>query len=239
MFESFRALFAPPRHLILIVAALWIGLALAEKRSERHGVSKESLNNLTFYSLLGYIIGGRLLYALANLPAFLPNPLSIFSPNPDLFDSTAAALSALLVGFVYGKRQNLSFWSTCDALTPVFASLAIGLHLSHLAAGSAFGSPTNLPWGIELWNAMRHPSQIYELAASLMIFSLIWFRKSDFPPGVLFLHFIAFTAGAHLFLEAFHGDSILVTAGFRLAQIIAWVVLAIAFLLNERLQQIS
>ena len=43
----------------MIVAALWIGLWLAEKQSERHGVSKEALNSLTFYSLLAYILGGR------------------------------------------------------------------------------------------------------------------------------------------------------------------------------------
>jgi hypothetical protein len=77
------------------------------------------------------------------------------------------------------------------------------------------------------------------LAASLIIFGLIWIRKSDSPPGVLFLHFIAFTAGGHLFLEAFRGDGTLVFGGFRLAQIIAWVVLAITFLLNERLKLIA
>jgi len=88
MTETFRSLFAPPRHFILIVVAMWIGLTLAEKRTERFGVSKEQLNNITFYSLFGYIIGGRLLFALSNLSAFSQSPLSIFSPNPDLFDPT-------------------------------------------------------------------------------------------------------------------------------------------------------
>jgi prolipoprotein diacylglyceryltransferase len=237
MIDSFRTLFAPPRHLILIVAALWIGLALAEKRSERHGVPKETLNNLTFYSLLSYIIGGRVLYALVNFPAFAPSPLSLFSPNPDLFDPVASGLSSLLIGYIYGKRQNLSFWNTLDSLTPVFASLAIGLHLSHLAAGTAFGSPTDLPWGIELWNATRHPTQMYELIASLIILGLLWFRKQELSPGLLFLHFIALTAGARLFLEAFHGDSALIFGGFRLAQVAAWVVLAIVLIVKEPLGQ--
>ncbi|HUG34727.1 MAG TPA: prolipoprotein diacylglyceryl transferase family protein [Anaerolineales bacterium] len=237
MIESFRILFAPPRHLILIVAALWIGLALAEKRSERHGVSKESLNNLTFYSLLGYIIGGRVLYALANFLAFAPSPLSLFSPNPDLFDPSAAIVSAMIVGVVYGKRQNLAFWGTLDSLFPVFAVLAMGLHLSHLAAGTAFGSPTDLPWGIELWNATRHPTQIYELIASLVIFGLLWFRKSDSSPGILFLNFAALTAGARLFLEAFRVDSTLIFGEFRLAQIVAWVVMATVLLAKESLGQ--
>lgn len=237
MLELFRSLFAPPRDLILLVAALWIGLALAEKRTERCGISKEVLNNLTFYSILGYIIGGRILFALANYSAFADSPLNIFSINIDLFDPLSGLLTAILVGVVYARRQNLPLRGTLDALTPIFATLAIGLHLSHLAAGTAYGGPTDLPWGIELWNATRHPTQLYELAASLVIFGIIWFRKSELAPGALFLNFTAFTAGARLFLEAFRGDSALVFGDFRLAQILAWAVLFIAFLLNERLQQ--
>ena len=237
MIETFRTLFAPPRHFILLFAALWIGLTLAEKRSERHGVSKDALNNITFYSILAYVIGGRVLFALSNLSAFTPSPLSIFSPNPDLFDPASGLITLILVGMIYGQRQKLPLWGTLDALTPLFATLAIGLHLSHLAAGTGFGSPTTLPWGIDLWNATRHPTQIYELIAALIIFGILWFRKSDLPAGILFLNFTALTAGARLLLEAFHGDSMLVFGEFRLAQVIAWVVLAAVLFMGESIQK--
>ena len=237
MIESFRSLFAPPRDILLLAAALWIGLALAEKRCERHGVSKDALNNLVFYSLFGYLLGGRILFALANYSAFVDSPLSLFSLNIDLFDPISGLLAAILVGMIYGKKQNLSFWNTLDALTPIFASLAIGLHLSHIAAGTAFGSPTTLPWGIDLWNATRHPAQIYELIASLIIFAVIWFRKSKLSPGTLFLNFTALTAGARLFLEAFRGDSTFIFGGIRLEQVVAWVVLAIAIYLLQSVFQ--
>lgn len=233
MLTLFRSLFAPPRHLILLLAALWLGLTLSEKRVGRHGISKDALNNMVYYSLLGYVVGGRVLFVLANLSAFTQSPLSIFSLNIDLFDPMGALATAILVGFVYGQRQNLSLWSTLDALTPLFATLAIGLSLSHLAAGTAFGRPTNLPWGIDLWNAARHPTQIYELIASLLIFGLIWFRKADSPAGSNFLLFAALTAVARLFLEAFRGDSTLIFGGLRLAQVAAWIVLAAALMTIE------
>ena len=233
MVTLFRSLFAPPRHLILLLAALWLGLYLSEKRVERHGISKDSLNNIVFYSILGYIIGGRFLFALTNLSSFTQSPLSIFSVNIDLFDTIGASVTAVLVGFVYGQRQKLPLWSTLDALTPLFAVLTIGLSLSHLAAGTAFGGPTTLPWGIDLWNATRHPSQIYELIASLIIFGSIWFRKTNFPAGSNFLLFAALTAGGRLFLEAFRGDSTLILGGIRLAQVIAWIVLAVALFASE------
>ena len=233
MVSLFRSLFAPPRHLILLLAALWVGLALAEKRSERHGISKETLNNLVYYSILGYILGGRVLYALSHFSAFAQSPFSLFSPNPDLFDPFAALMSSLLVGFVYGQRQKLSLWPALDALTPFFATLAIGLSLTHLASGTAFGSPTNSTWGVDLWGATRHPSQIYELIASLLIFGLIWFRKTDSPSGVSFLTFAALTAASRLFLEAFRGDSTLIFGGLRLAQVIAWITLLATLALLE------
>ncbi|HMR98969.1 MAG TPA: prolipoprotein diacylglyceryl transferase [Anaerolineales bacterium] len=234
MIESFRTLFTPPRDLILLVAALWIGLALAEKRTERHGVSKDALNNLVFYSLFGCLLGGRILFALTNYSAFANSPLNIFSLNVDLFDPIGGISMGILAGCIYGKKQNLSFWNALDAITPILATTAIGLHLSHLAAGTAFGAPTTLPWGIELWNAMRHPTQIYELFASLIIFALIWFRKSEVSPGALFLNFTALTAGARLFLEAFRGDGVLIFGGLRLAQVVAWMALAIVFITSEQ-----
>lgn len=233
MITLFRSLFAPPRHLILMLAALWLGLSLAEKRAQRHAISVEALSNIVYYSVLGYVIGGRLLFVVANLSAFIESPLSVISINPDLFDATGALIAGTLVGFIYGQRQKLPLWSTLDALTPLFATLAIGLSLLHLAAGTAFGSPTNLPWGIDLWNATRHPSQIYELIASLLIFGWLWFRKTGSTAGTEFLSFTALTAAAHLFLAAFRGDSTLILGGVRQGQVIAWLILALALVASE------
>ena len=237
MISIFRSLFAPPRHLILLLLAIWFGLALVERHAERHKISRDALSNLIYYSLFGYLIGGRLLYVLSNLSAFVQSPLSIFSLNLDLFDPVAGLASAVIVGFVYGSRHKLPLWPTLDALIPFFAMLAVGLSLSHLAAGTAFGSPTDTPWGIELWNDARHPTQIYELIVSLLIFSLLWFRKTDAPPGSSFLLFTALTAGARLFLEAFRGDSTLIFGSLRLAQLLAWIVLAITLFARESLRK--
>jgi phosphatidylglycerol:prolipoprotein diacylglycerol transferase len=236
MLDLFRSLFAPPRHLILVLAALWLGLTLAEKRAARHGISREALSNLVYYSILGYVLGGRLLFVLENLQVFLKSPLSIFSPNIDLFDPVGALVSAVLVGMIYGQRQKLPLWPTLDALTPLLAVLVVGLHLSHLAAGTAFGSPTDLPWGIELWNATRHPVQVYELVASLLIFAFLWVRKPGSFAGSDFLWLIGLTAGSRLVFEAFRGDSTLVLNGLRSAQLIAWLVLIAAIIASEMLR---
>lgn len=240
MLTLYRNLFSPPRDLILIVAAIWIGLFLAEKRSEKHGITHEDLNNIVFYPLLGYVLGGRILFAIENLSAFTQNPQSLISINLDLFDSFGGMVVALIAAMIYGQRKNLSLWPTLDALTPFFATFALGLGLAHLASGSAFGKETTLTWGMELWGVKRHPSQIYEILAALLILGLVWFRNVDIHPGVHFLTFTALTSSARLLLEAFRGDSTLIFGKLRLAQILAWIVLAASlFLLEQKIKHPS
>ncbi len=219
--------------MILLVIAAWIGLTVAEKRTERHGLSKENINNLIFYGLIAFILGGRVSFVLQHLSAFTKSPLNVFSINPDLFDGTGALAAAVLAGIVIAQRAQLPFWSTLDALTPLFAILAIGLGLSHLAAGTAFGLPSKLPWSIELWNAYRHPTQIYETLASILIFCLLWFKRHDPRSGILFLTFVSLTAGCTVFLTAFRGDQNLVLNGVKQEQGIALLILAISFILFE------
>ncbi len=233
MLTLFRNLFSPPRHMILLFIAAWIGLTFAEKHTERYGVSKNDLNNITFYSLIAFVIGGRLSFVLQNMPAFTKSPLGIISINPDIFDPLGGLAVAVIAAVIYGQRQGLLLWNTLDALTPFFAVLGIGIGLSHLAAGTAFGTETDLAWGIDLWNATRHPTQIYETLASLLIFGLVWFQKQNPRPGILFLTFAALTAASQIFIQAFRGDSTLILDGLRQEQVIAWVALVIIFILFE------
>jgi phosphatidylglycerol:prolipoprotein diacylglycerol transferase len=128
-------------------------------------------------------------------------------------------------------------WNSLDALVPFFAVLAVGIGFQHLAAGTAFGQPTSVPWAIHLWSADRHPSQIYEILFSLTVLLFIWASKFRFRPGVMFVLFAALTAGGRIFLEAFRGDSTLLLGGFRQAQVFAWIILALCFILLEVLSK--
>ena len=224
--------------MILLVIAAWVGLWLAEKRTEHRGISREHLNNLTFYSILGFVIGGRSLFAIQNFPAFAKKPIDLISINPDLFDLPGALAAALIVALIYNQRHNLPTWSVLDALTPLFAIVTIGLGLSQLASGTAFGLPTEIPWAIDLWNDKRHPTQIYQTLASVLIFVLVWAKKPNLIPGMDFLIFASATAGTRLFLSAFRGDDTLILNGMHREQVLAWIALSICFALFEsRLKQ--
>lgn len=242
---------------LVILVGLWLGLSLTERTvdiltnryeksndnseaSELQPIPASILYNLAVGSLLVAIVGARLFYILQYTQIFIDNPTSMISLNTSLLDLRGALIGALIFAFYYGQRKNIRFWQALDALTPAFAVLAIAYHLSNLASGANFGSPTRLPWGIQLWGALRHPVQLYEAIFAAVILLLLWPSQPKFAgkqAGEYFLYFIALSATSRLFFEAFHGDSQLVLGGFRLIQIYAWIILSSCFYGLHRLAQ--
>jgi phosphatidylglycerol---prolipoprotein diacylglyceryl transferase len=219
---------------LLLLLGAYLGLSLTEQYAIHHRMKADPQNNLFFLVAASGLIGARISFAIQNFDLFRKTPLSLFSLDPSLLDPWGGLAAGLIAALVYGQRRKLEFWSTLDAYTPGFAVFTIALGLSHFASGNAFGAPTSLPWAIDLWGTHRHPTQIYESIAAAIILFVIW-RQFDknLPAGNLFLRFIAMTAGARLFLEAFRGDSVLVFGNIRLAQVLAWIILASALIILE------
>jgi phosphatidylglycerol:prolipoprotein diacylglycerol transferase len=110
--------------------------------------------------------------------------------------------------------------------------------MANILSGDAFGSPTNVPWAIYLWDENRHPSQIYETLAALVIFVVEWKRPPGHPgAGINFLLVVALSAAARVFLEAFRGDSLIWPGGFRAAQVVGLVVMAASWRLMQSWNQ--
>ena len=223
---------------LILLFGLWSGLYLSEKFAIKKDLDPGILYHLVFWGLISALVGARLGYMVEYPQAFIASPLSIISINPALFNWWAGAACGVIFLLWYGQRNNLDFWVTLDLLTPAFATLSIFLGVSHLASGSAFGSPTGLPWAIELWGERRHPTQIYEIISSGIILGIVFKLmnlKTPLPKGGLFLCYLVLTSGSALFLEAFRGDSQMV-GDFRLVQLVAWSSLAVSlWLLGKRM----
>jgi len=218
---------------LIVLIGLWLGLTLAERQAGRCGIKGSDLYNLVFVALLSGIIGARLSFLLRYPQAFAASPFSLISLNPDLLEPFGGLAAALLGGLIYAQRKAMPFWSSLDALTPALAVLLLALGFAHLASGAAFGAPSELPWAIEMWGARRHPSQMYEILAAGFILALIWPGRGILQPnkaGIYFSGFVALSAGARLLLEGFRGDSSLLAAGLRSAQVGAWLLLAVSLL---------
>jgi phosphatidylglycerol:prolipoprotein diacylglycerol transferase len=220
---------------LILIISLWVGLSLAEKFAKMRSYPVDKLYNLVFISLIAGILGARLFFILGNLNSFTGNLTNVFSLNPGLLDSFGALVAATLAAVIYGQKNKLQLWETLDALTPLFAVIMIGIGISHLSSGNAFGAETNLPWGIHLWGAKRHPSQAYEIIASLITLAIIW---RDFTriqnSGIVFLKFAMITSIWLILFGGFRGDSQTILIGIRSGQLAFFLILAVAVYFYEK-----
>jgi phosphatidylglycerol---prolipoprotein diacylglyceryl transferase len=204
--RTFQSLFAPPRHMILLGHFCMAGSYLAERRTEKHGISKDDLNNITFYGLVAFVIGGRISYVLQNISAFTKSPLGIISINPELFDLFGALVAAFIVTTAYGQRKSLRVLERSRRAHAILRRPRHRVGIKPPCRRNCVRK-TNLPWGIDLWNATRHPTQLYDtLASSLILILLLWRFKPNPHPGILFLTFAALTALSQLVTHAFRAD---------------------------------
>jgi phosphatidylglycerol:prolipoprotein diacylglycerol transferase len=207
---------------LFLIAGVWLATMLVEKVSPRQGLPGDALNSMIFYSLVAGVVGARLGYVLHFPDVYLADPLVVFSLNTFTLSPTEGLLAGGITALVYGRRRGLPFWRALDALTPSLAVMAIAIALAHVSSGDAFGSPSDLPWAVELWGARRHPTQVFELLAACLLFAYAWKGRERPPiPGYAFLTWATMTALGRVFLEAFRGDSQVVFGELRIAQLAA------------------
>ncbi|HOE69623.1 MAG TPA: 2-amino-4-hydroxy-6-hydroxymethyldihydropteridine diphosphokinase [Brevefilum sp.] len=211
----------------ILLLSFFIGSFLTGKFSTNIGTHTEAIENGILIGLIAGILGARLGFMLKNPSIMTINPLSLFSLSPSMLDASFGILVGILTLIILAQRKHLPLWPTLDALTPFCLLIFMGIHLANFANGSAYGIPTQMPWGISLWNATRHPVQLYGfiLGAVLTLALLIrtrWLKTTGFMHnGVLFSAAIAGIAVITLFTRAFNAEKFLL-GQFDFYQLIAF-----------------
>jgi phosphatidylglycerol:prolipoprotein diacylglycerol transferase len=205
---------------LLLLLAVWAGLWLGARQARRLGLDGDHIYNMGFYALLAALLGARLAYVLGHWSAYRGALLSALSLTTTAFSWPEGVVIGGLVAIIYWLRYRLPVGITLDAIAP---GLTLALSLERLGAfldGRNFGEPTTLPWGVTMWGEVRHPLQLYEMAALLVILGILWWRQGRRPfDGHAFALFVALYAGSRLFLEAFRADAPLMSGGLRAVQV--------------------
>jgi prolipoprotein diacylglyceryltransferase len=220
---------------LALLVGVWVGLKLAEKEAIRLFIDPDKIYNLFFWGAVSGIIGARLSYAARHINVYAQEPLSLFSLSLNTLLPLDGLFISLTVIIIYGWRKQLPLRATLDVFAPGLSVFLVLYGIAHILSGDAFGSASSVPWAIYLWDSNRHPSQIYETLAALLILVLVLKRPlAEFGHGLNFLFMISLTAATRVFLEAFRGDSLIWPGNFRAAQIIGFIV-TIAALWTMRL----
>lgn len=190
---------------LMFAAGVLVANFFARKEAAGKGLSPSIIDKLFIYLLIGIIVGARLFYVLFYWPRDVP--LTFF----DIFKVWEGGLAffggfigALLVGYIFARKNSLDFWKLADIFTyPLIIGHILG-RIGGFLTGQHPGRLTEVPWGINIYGALRHPVVLYEITGLLIILSIILILKRyDWEKGVLFNTYLFLYSVQRLFLDIF------------------------------------
>jgi 2-amino-4-hydroxy-6-hydroxymethyldihydropteridine diphosphokinase len=186
--------------------------------------------------LIAGLISARIGFVLQNPSALAGNPMALFSLTPSMLNPSFGIFVGLLTAFIFAQKKHLPLWPSLDSLAPLFLFLFAGIHLSNYAIGNGYGLPTELPWGIQLWNETRHPVNLYVLFLVAiyflgMLFHTKAFKTSGFlRSGTLFNLSLAVVGLITLLTRAFVAEKNLI-GKFDIWQLLGFALMMLGFAL--------
>jgi len=226
-----------------IVLGILSALAIAIYLAKLQGIKNEVIIDLTFWLIVGGLIGARLYLILLELPYFLTNPLNILKVWQGGLAVHGAIIGGLIALWLFTKKYRHNFWQLA-AITATALPLgqAIGRWGNYFNQ-ELFGYPTNMPWGMPIDMAHRpwqylnynyfHPAFLYESIGNLIIFLIliylqVWLIKKskNYAPltksyALCVMSYVFLYSSLRFFTEFIRIDTTPVIFGFRFPQIIS------------------
>lgn len=150
---------------IFLVLAFFWGSFLLWKNIRLTSYKEDDIFDGLFATLVGALLGGRLLYVILNFDQFGFNPLKFVLingyPGLSLLGTIAGGLLAL---FLFFKMRKLDFLQVIDCwVSPVLAAIAIG-KLGSFFSGVEIGTKTTFFLSLKYtgYEGLRHLTSFYE-----------------------------------------------------------------------------
>ncbi|MGR3323529.1 MAG: prolipoprotein diacylglyceryl transferase [Pseudooceanicola sp.] len=149
-------------------------------------MTREQLEDLLFWLVIGIVVGGRLAFVLVYNPGYYlshPSEIPMLWQGGMAFHGGFAGVCLAVV--LWCRVKNVPLGQTADALslaTP--AGLFLG-RVANFVNNELWGRPTDLPWGVVFPGpaaqycpgvegvCARHPSQLYEAALEGLVLGLV------------------------------------------------------------------
>ena len=212
-----------PTYGVLFALGVLVAWWWFSKRALSLGLPADKIFNLCFYTLLGGIVGAKLLLIMIDLRYYLSNPSEILGT----IRSAGVLVGGVAVGaaaFVfYARRHDLPVLRLGDAMVaPLALSQSVG-RLGCFSAGCCYGvhaKPGN-PFAIAFTdpNATVHtgvplnvplvPTQLIQLTNDLLlavVLTWLWRRRPE-PPGTVFWLYLLLYGLSRGIIEFWRGDT--------------------------------
>lgn len=169
------------------LAAFALFVFLAQRRAAQPwfaqaGWSRQDVEDLLFWGVLGVVLGGRLGYVLFyKLDHYLVHPAEVFAVWKGGMSFHGGMLGVIVALILYARRRGRPWLQVTDLVAPcVPTGLASG-RIGNFINGELWGRPADpgLPWSMVFpqsgTDVPRHPSQLYQFALEgLLLFVVLW-----------------------------------------------------------------
>jgi phosphatidylglycerol:prolipoprotein diacylglycerol transferase len=174
---------------LLFVSGLLLGYAVVKQIYIREKLPIADLEKLSIYIFIGTIVGARLGHCIFYDPTYyFSHPLEMLLPFQGTIGedfhftgyqglaSHGGALGVLLSIIIYSKRSNTDLWFILDKVSVAVPLTGAFIRLGNLMNSEIIGHATNVPWAFvfeRVDSLPRHPTQLYEALAYLLIFLIM------------------------------------------------------------------
>ena len=228
---------------VLLLIAVIVGISWFLKEGKKHNYPQDFLFNLCFWAIIFGFIGARAYYVIFNWSQYVHDPISIFK----IWEGGLAIHGGLLAGFitivVYCKKYKVRLFKIVDMAVPgIILAQAIG-RWGNFFNGEAHGGvvlrstlesfhiPDFIIDGMNINGVYYHPTFLYESLWCLLGFIiLVLLRHYKYlKVGGLTAFYLIWYSVGRFFIESMRTDSLML-GGFKVAQIVSFVLFIIAIL---------
>ena len=173
----------------LVAFALFVGLGRLRLQHEPYAAqvvlgswSKQDIEDVLFYGVMGVILGGRIGYCLFYKPLYyFEHPLEILAVWQGGMSFHGGMLGVFVATALFAWRRHRPWLWVTDFIAPcVPTGLAAG-RIGNFINGELWGRAADpeLPWAMVFPGSgsliPRHPSQIYQfLGEGILLFIVLW-----------------------------------------------------------------
>ena len=198
----------------VLAFAMFIALGRVRIRQPHiaaQGWTKEDLDDMLFYGMLGVILGGRLGEVFFYQPEMLLTPLRIFKVWEGGMSFHGGFLGVLIAMALWARKRKRNLLDVYDFIAPLvplgYAAGRMGNFINAELPGRIVSDPT-LPWAMiypAVGDMPRHPSAIYQmLVDGILVFCILWpFARKARPRLAVGALYVLLYGCARFFTEWF------------------------------------
>lgn len=207
---------------LLFATGFVLSYFILKRIFKKEGIPENKLESLTIYVVVGTVVGARLGHCLFyDFDYYSQHIAEIFLPfrfEPEFefvgyqgLASHGGAIGIFIALILYSRNQKMNLWLTLDRLAVVAPLAGTCIRLGNLMNSEIVGKPADVAWAfvfVQVDAIPRHPGQLYEALAYLLIFGVMIYsyRKFRKRPGFIFGLFLTLMFTARFVIEFFKAD---------------------------------